>query len=132
MNNITVVGQLGRDCESKFMPNGDPICTFSVADSQGGKDKPTIWWNCTLFGKRAESLAPYLMKGQAVSVSGALTKREWEKDGVKREALDLRVADVALQGGKRESQPEQQARPAARPQAKPAASNFDDLEDCPF
>jgi single-strand DNA-binding protein len=71
---------------------------FSVADSQG-KDKPTIWWNCQLFGKRAESLDPYLKKGQAVSVVGVISEREWtDKEGQARKTLNVRVSEVALQG----------------------------------
>jgi single-strand DNA-binding protein len=126
MNNITVAGSLGKDAETRYLPNGDPVASFSVADSQG-RDKPTIWWNCQLFGKRAESLAQYLTKGQAVAVSGNLTEREWtDKDGQKRKTMDLRVNDVALQGGKREA-----AAPA--PARAPApAGGFDDGMDVPF
>lgn len=127
MNNITVAGQLGKDAEIRFMPNGDPVTSFSVADSQG-KDKPTIWWNAQLFGKRAESLAPYLTKGQAVTVSGTVTEREWtDKEGGKRKSMEIRVADVALQGGKRDAAPA----PARQAPAKQAAapSGFDDMDD---
>ena len=135
MNNITIAGQLGKDAEVKFMQNGDPVASFSVADSQG-KDKPTIWWSCSLFGKRAESLAQYLTKGQAVTVSGTVTEREWtDKDGQKRKSMDIRVNDVALQGGKRE-EAAPVARPAARPMPAPRpvpAQDFSDLEsDIPF
>ena len=56
MNVITIAGNLGKDSESRFLPNGDAVTSFSVADSQG-KDKPSIWWNCSLFGKRGEALA---------------------------------------------------------------------------
>ena len=125
MNSITVAGQLGKDAEVRFLSNGDPVAGFSVADSQG-KDKPTIWWNCSLFGKRAESLAPYLVKGQAVTVSGTLTEREYEKDGVKRKSMDLRVNDVALQGGKREAAPAPAERQAAR-HSTPAEFQSDDI-----
>ena len=100
MNNITITGNLGKDCESRFLPNGDAVTSFSVADSQG-KDKPSIWWNCSLFGKRGEALAQYLTKGQTVTVIGGITEREWtDKDGNKRKAMDIRVNDLALQGGK--------------------------------
>jgi single-strand DNA-binding protein len=103
MNNITVAGMLGKDAEVRHMPNGDPVASFSVADSQG-KDKPTIWWRCSLFGKRAESLAPYLVKGAHVTVSGNLTERKYtDNSGAERTAQEVRVSDVALQGGKRES-----------------------------
>lgn len=132
MNNITVAGSLGRDAEVRYLPNGDAVAGFSVADSQG-RDKPTIWWNCSIFGKRAESLAQYLVKGQAVTVTGSVSEREWtDKDGQKRKSMDVRVNDVALQGGKRE-QPEAPS-PTKRPASKPAGgSGFDDMDsDIPF
>jgi single-strand DNA-binding protein len=130
MNNITIAGQLGRDAEQRFLPNGDSVCSFSVADSLG-KDKPTIWWACSIFGKRAEALGQYLTKGQAVTVSGSVSQREYtDKDGNKRTSMDVRVNDIAFQGGKRE----QQAAP--EPQRKAPASSsggFADMDsDVPF
>ena len=116
-----------------MMQDGTPVASFSVADSQG-RDKPTLWWRCQLWGKRAESLAPYLTKGQAVTVSGTVTEREYTKDGATHKAMEIRVQDVALQGGKRDAAPAQQntaPRPvqgAARPAAAPA-SGFDDMDD---
>ena len=101
MNSITIAGNLGKDAEVRYLPDGTAVASFSVADSQG-KDKPTIWWNASLFGKRAESLAPYLVKGGQVTVTGTVSEREYEKDGQKRKSMDVRVSDVALQGGKRE------------------------------
>lgn len=133
MNNITVAGTLGRDAEVRYMANGDAIASFSVADSQG-KEKPTIWWNCSLFGKRAESLAQYLVKGGAVTVSGNVTEREWvDKDGQKRKSMDIRVGDLALQGGRKDA-------PAApRPQETKdkepflsSAVDFMNEQDIPF
>jgi single-strand DNA-binding protein len=129
MNNISIAGQLGKDAEQRFLPNGDAVASFSVADSQG-KDKPTIWWNCSLFGKRAEALTQYLTKGQSVTVSGNVTQREYtDKDGNKRTAMDVRVNDIALQGGKREEAP-RQATPAQR--QAPARESFEMDSDVPF
>jgi len=111
MNSLTIAGTLGKDAEVNYLPNGDAVCKFSVADSQG-KDKPTIWWNCQLFGKRAESLSQYLTKGQAVTVSGNITEREWnDREGNKRKSMDVRVQDIALQGGRKEEAPRQKAAP---------------------
>ncbi len=126
MNNITVAGPLGRDAELRTLSNGDQVANFSVADSQG-KEKPTIWWNCQLFGKRAQSLAPYLMKGQQVAVSGNLTEREWkDKEGNPRKSLELRVNDVALQGGK----PKEAAQ---EPRAQSSGGHQEDPDgDIPF
>ena len=103
MNSITIAGNLGRDAEMRHMSNGDPVLSFSIGDSPG-RDKLTIWWNCSIFGKRAEALAPYLVKGQTVTVAGSVTEREWtDKDGAKRKSMDVRVNEIALQGGKREA-----------------------------
>ena len=127
MNIITVAGTLGRDAEVKYLPNRDAICNFSVADSQG-RDKPTIWWNCGLYGKRAESLSQYLTKGQAVTVTGSVSEREWtDKEGNKRKSMDVRVSDVALQGGRKDAEPQQERRQAPAPQQ----SSIDD-DDIPF
>lgn len=126
MNSLTIAGQLGRDAEVRFLPNGDPIANFSVADSQG-KDKDTIWWNCQLFGKRAESLAQYLTKGQAVTITGSVSQRKYtDKNGVEKISTDVRVNDVALQGGRKES-----AAPQASQAPKPSnqSKNFEDMED---
>ena len=130
MNSITIAGTLGRDAEIKYMANGDAVTSFSVADSQG-KDKPTTWWSCSLFGKRAESLSQYLLKGSAVTVSGSVTEREWtDKEGGKRKSMDVRVQDIALQGGKRDAAPQQAPQRQAQ---KPAPSGFDDMDgDIPF
>ncbi len=131
MNNITIAGQLGRDAETRYLPDGTAVASFSVADSQG-REKPTIWWRCSLFGKRAESLVPYLVKGQSVAVSGTVTEREYQKDGVPTKAMEIRVADVALQGGKREaSDPASAPRKAPAPAAAPAGG-FDDSDDIPW
>jgi single-strand DNA-binding protein len=126
MNNITIAGTLGRDCELKTLNNGDSIASFSVADSMG-RDKGTIWWSCDLWGKRADSLSQYLVKGQAVAVSGSITESEWtDKEGNKRKSMKIRVNDIALQGGRKESsEPEEYRQPA-----KKAASLDDD--DIPF
>ncbi len=124
MNSITVAGQLGRDSELR-QAGQDRVLTFSVADSQG-REKPTIWWNASLWGKRAESLQQYLVKGQAVTVSGVVTEREYtDKDGNQRKAMEIRVNDVALQGGKREESA------PAKPRTPQRTARSDD-DDVPF
>ena len=101
MNTISIAGNISRDAEIRNMPTGDAVANFSVADNQG-KDKQAIFWNCALYGKRASSLLPYLTKGQAVTVTGNVTEREWtDKEGNKRKQFDVKVVDLALQGGAR-------------------------------
>lgn len=127
MNNITVAGNIGKDAELRHLPNGDPVVNFSVADSQG-RDKGTIWWRCQLFGKRAESLHQYLTKGQQVTVSGSVSERKYtDNSGVEKTSMEIRVNDVALQGGRRdEAAPAPAPRPAPAP---PAGRGFDDMDD---
>jgi len=124
MNSIFLAGSLGRDAELRHLPNGDAVLNFSVADS-AGRDKPTIWWNCQLFGKRAEALAQYLTKGQAVAVSGSVSEREWtDKDGNTKKSMNVRVNEVALQGKREEAKTVPTAKSASTPR-----SNFPDMDD---
>lgn len=125
MNSITITGNITKDAELRTLNNGDSVASFSVADNQG-KDKPAIFWNCSLFGKRADSLAQYLTKGQPVTVIGTVSEREWtDKDGQKRKSMDVRVNDVALQGGAKQGS-------APAPQRQQQAPQFDDASDIPF
>lgn len=123
MNVITVAGNLGRDAELRHAPSGDAVCQFSVADNQG-KDKEAIWWRCNLWGKRAEALSQYLTRGTSVTVSGSVSERKWtDKDGQERVSMEIRVAEVALQGSRegggrnddgRQRQTQTERRPTAR------------------
>ena len=134
MNVLTITGNLTKDLELRTIPSGESVGQFSVADNQG-KDKPAIFWRCSLWGKRADSLAPFLTKGQQVTVIGQVTEREYQKDGETKKAMEIRVTDVALQGGKREEAPRPAPapqRPAARPAPAPASSGFEDDFDLPF
>jgi single-strand DNA-binding protein len=129
MNVITIAGNLGRDAELRYLPKGDAVLNFSVADNQGGKDKPTIWWNCSLWGKSADALAQYLTKGQTVTVAGSVSEREWtDKEGNARKSMEVRVSEIALQGGKQhESAPQREPAKREAPQADPFAD-----QDIPF
>jgi single-strand DNA-binding protein len=124
MNNITVAGQLGKDAELKQVGQ-EQVLSFSVADSQG-RDKPSIWWNCQLWGRRATSLQQYLVKGASVTITGQVTQREYtDKTGQKKVAQDVRINDVALQGSKRQEE-------APQPKAKQAPQMLDDDSLIPF
>lgn len=133
MNNITIAGQLGRDAEVRYLADGTCVAQFTVADSQG-KDKQTIWWRCSMIGKRAASLAPYLTKGQAVTVGGTFTERDYtDKDGAQKKAQEVRVNDVALQGGRKDAEPRQAPARAQAPQRqqRQPANDFED-DSIPF
>jgi len=127
MNSISVSGNLGKDAEMRSLSDGTPVLSFSVADSQG-RDKNSIWWDCSLFGKRADSLKSYLVKGQQVTIIGNVTEREWvDKDGQKRKSYGLRVQDVALMGGKREESTQSDRQ--QRSKTSSSGSGFDDMDD---
>lgn len=104
MNKISATGRLAADSELRFTAGGDPILNFRLASDVGfGEKKSTNWFNCQVWGKRAESLQSFLAKGQQVTVFGTLTLREWTgKDGTKQLSPDIRIDEIELQGGKRE------------------------------
>ena len=110
------------------MANGDPIASFSFALNSGYGDKQiTTWLSCSLFGKRATTLAPMLLKGTKIGISGELTNRPYTaKDGTEKFSLDLRVNDVTLLG-----KPTGQASEAPTKQSLPVEDmQFD--QDIPF
>lgn len=133
MNVITITGNIGRDIEIRHTTGGKAVGSFSVADSQG-KDKAPIWWNCDLWetsGGRLEKTAPYLTKGQQVTIVGQVTEREHEG----KKYHSIRVSDFALQGGKREGGEQQRQQPASQNQSAPAGGSggFADMDaDIPF
>ena len=95
MHIITVTGNLGKDAENRTTQGGDTVCSFSVASKQGYGDRATTnWFRCSVWGKRAQSLGPYLLKGQQVTVSGELEVEDYQG----KTQLNIRVNDVALQG----------------------------------
>ena len=97
MQSITICGRLGRDAELRTTQGGDQVCGFTVAvDVRKGRDKETAWWRVSLWGKRAEALAPYLLKGVAVTVIGEFSLGEYEG----KPQLNIRASEIALQGGR--------------------------------
>ena len=133
MNKITAPGRIPADAEVRFTPPGDPVASFRIASDVGfGDKKTTNWFSCQVWGKRGESLAPHLIKGTPVTVFGALTLREWnDKEGQKRLSPDIRIDEIELQGGKKDSEPSQPSNPR-NAQGAPKASISDMDDDIPF
>lgn len=94
MQHMMIAGGLTRDSELRRTQSGDPILNFSVGVSEG-RDKPSTYFSCSLFGKRGETLEQYLKKGTKVSVIGAFSTREHEG----KIYLQIRADQVTLQGG---------------------------------
>ena len=134
MNKISAAGRVVADAEVRFTKSGDPIASFRLASDVGfGDNKTTNWFNCQIWGKRAESLAPHLTKGSQLTVFGTLKLREWEdKEGQKKLSPDISVDELAFQGGKKDGEP---SRPSPKPSGKPQGKSpsFEDMyDDIPF
>jgi single-strand DNA-binding protein len=107
LNKVMLIGNLGRDAETKFTPSGASVTRFSVATTRNWQDKAsgewkeeTNWTNVVLW--RAEKLSQYLTKGKRVYVEGRLETRSYEdKDGQKRSATEVIADDVILLDGSR-------------------------------
>jgi len=123
MNILCATGNLGRDAEMRATPAGKQVLSFSVPMKAGWGDREqTVWLNCSLWGDRGAKLAEYLTKGTMVAVSGELSVREYEKDGVMKTSIELNVRDVTLCGGGH-----REAAPANA--VKPSKSVMDEFED---
>ena len=99
MNKVILIGNVGRDPEMRYTPQGHAVTSFSVATSYGkGYDKATEWFNCSAWGKQAELTNDYLRKGNQVYVEGRIRSREYEVDGKPRFSLDVSVNQVQFLG----------------------------------
>lgn len=138
MSTMTFVGRLGRDAELKYTPNGDAVINLALAYNYGrkGQDgkKPSQWVDSSLFGKRAEAMAQYLVKGQQLFVvlDDVHVRTYTKSDGVQGFALSGTVQKVEFVGSQpQQSPPTQQRAPAHPPQQKQSASadhnGFDEL-----
>lgn len=108
MKQITVAGGITRDAVTRTTQAGDSVTGWSVAvDERNGKDKRTLYFDCSLWGKRGEALAQYLTKGSRVAVSGDLSTRE--HDG--KTYLTIRADQVTLLGGGERRDEDRQDRP---------------------
>ena len=133
LNSVFIIGRLVRDSALQYTTSGYAILNFSIASNRSVK-KDDEWkdevsyFQCALFGKRAESLAQYLIKGKQVAISGSLRQDRWtDKDGNNRNMVKINVDNVQFIGGKK--QEAVQAAPAA--QAEPVTEeNFEN--DIPF
>ena len=100
-NKIIVVGNLGRDPEMRYTPQGTAVCSFTMATNERRKDKSgeqqdvTTWFKITVWGKQAETVSRYLTKGRRVYVEGRLHVEEWtDRDGKQRHTLEVNATDV--------------------------------------
>jgi single-strand DNA-binding protein len=100
-NKIIIVGNLGRDPELRYTPQGNAVCNFSMATNERRRDKAgeqqdiTTWFRVTVWGKQAENVSKYLSKGRRVYVEGRLHVEDWsDRDGKQRYTLEVNASDV--------------------------------------
>lgn len=153
VNKVIIIGNLGRDPETKYMPSGDAMTNIAVATTDKWKDKATgeqkeatEWHRIAFFGKLAEIAGQYLKKGSQVYIEGRLRTRKWtDKEGAEKYTTEI-IADTMQMLGKKpdgsrdsdsgygqETAPRPQRNsepPSSRPRPAPNFSDMDD--DIPF
>jgi single-strand DNA-binding protein len=138
-NKIILCGNLGRDPELRYTPQGTPVCSFTMATNERRKDKSgetqdqTTWFRVTLWGRQAETASQYLTKGRPVYIEGRLRIEEWnDRDGRQRYTLEVHATDMQFIGGRGDEQAQPSAKSHGRP--SPEESPGPDIadEDIPF
>ena len=135
LNRIQIIGYLGQDPTTRYMPNGDAVANVSIATSEAWTDKAsgekkehTEWHRVNFWGRLAEVVGEYLKKGSQVYVEGSLRTRKWQdKDGNDRYSTEVR-ADRMVMLGRRDGE----TKPAGQKPAVKEAGGDDDLGDVPF
>jgi len=143
VNKVILIGNLGRDPETRFLPSGSAVANISVATTDTWKDKTsgekkeaTEWHRVVFFGRLAEIVGEYLKKGSQVYVEGRLQTRKYEKDGQDHYSTEI-IADTMKMLGSRSGmgsgEPRAEMRePTATGEARPAkkpAGQFQDMDD---
>lgn len=146
-NQITIIGNVGRDPETRYLPSGDAAVNLSVAtterwkDKQGNPQEKTQWHRVKAFGKLAEIMGQYLRKGSQVMIQGSMDYGQFEKDGVTHYTADIKADTMKMLGGRQEGEggqgggaPAQRQDRAPAPRQAPApaprpSSGFADMDD---
>jgi len=133
INRVILTGNLTRDPELRRTQSGMAILSFGIAVNDRRKNGQTgnyedvpNFFDCTMFGSRAEGVANYISKGSKIGLEGKLRYSSWEKDGQKRSKVEVVVDDVEFLDTKKQ-QTQQQTQ---QPEADGSGSVYDD--DCPF
>jgi single-strand DNA-binding protein len=147
VNKVIVLGNLGKDPEVRYMPNGSAVCNLRIATTRTWKNKEsgekmeeTEWHSVVLYERQAEIAGEYLKKGRSVYIEGRLKTRKWQdKEGMDRYTTEIVGDSMQLLGGREgmgggaggdeeggggyseRSAPPQRAAPASRPAAQAAA-----------
>jgi single-strand DNA-binding protein len=145
VNKVILIGNLGKDPEIRYLPNGDAVATFSIATTEKSRDKSsgelvdmTEWHRITFFGKTAETCGKYLKKGNPVYVEGSIRTNKWkDQSGQDRYTTEIRGDRMQMLGGRSGgSSAAYDDAGSEAPRAQPAASSAPDFggpeDDIPF
>ena len=141
LNKVILIGRLGKDPETRYMPNGEAVCNFSVATSEawndrnGQRQERTEWHNITMYRRLAEIAGQYLKKGSQVYLEGKIQSRKYtDKNGAERTAYDIIANEMKMLGGGNSEQQAQAETPTSPRRQAPAATvnGSDESDDIPF
>ena len=107
VNKVILVGNLGKDPEVRYMPNGDAVCNLTLAttdswkDKEGNKQEATEWHRVALFRRLGEIAGQYLKKGSQIYIEGAIRTRKWQdKEGKDRYTTEIHATDMKMLGSR--------------------------------
>lgn len=111
LNKVLLIGNLGRDPETRYLPSGEAVCNFSIATSEtwndkrtGQKQERTEWHNISMFGRLAEVAGQYLKKGSQVYIEGRIQTRKYtDKQGIERTAYDIIANEMKMLGNRNQN-----------------------------
>ena len=143
VNKVILIGNLGKDPETRYMSNGDAVTNITLAttdtwkDKNGEKQERTEWHRVTFYRKLAEIAGEYLKKGRSVYIEGRLETRKWtDKNGVERYTTDIIASDMKMLGSRSGSgnfespdQDEDNSASSRQPSSTKSTSGFDDMDD---
>ncbi|WP_104658045.1 single-stranded DNA-binding protein [Ralstonia insidiosa] len=136
VNKVIIVGNLGADPETRYMPSGDAVTNIRVATTDRYKDKAsgemkeaTEWHRIAFFGKLAEIAGQYMKKGSAVYIEGRIKTRQWEKDGQKQYSTEIVAEQMQMLGGKPEGASNNDSGKAYRQTREGSGGGYDEMDE---
>jgi single-strand DNA-binding protein len=139
LNKVMLIGHLGSDPETRYTPDGTPVCNFSIATSEkwndkatGEKKERTEWHRIVVWRRLAEICGEYLSKGRQVYVEGKLQTRPWEKDGITRYTTEIIANDVHFLGKRGDVHSNIPPHPAETQETPQVETTVDTDDDIPF
>jgi single-strand DNA-binding protein len=137
INKVIIVGNLGQDPETRYMPSGSAVTNFTVATNESWKDKQTgeqkdrtEWHRVAMFNRLAEIAAEYLRKGSQVYIEGKLRTRKWQdRDGNDRWTTEIIADEMQMLGGRGGGSAPMNQDPGPGSEPAPSGSGSDDFDD---